>query len=188
MFLLSCFKIDFSKAVARYNCATLRHAIFRQKFSTFFYPNSPCGLRASYTTLGHNSGQLLASTSGRTYEGSKHTGPCFDYQRWLVVGEPFSDHNSITFTLNSAPYISRICKKFVYAFNKADWSHLRSLFQYSLWDLALAGEDVYDNWTALKDIFFAAVDDCIPKYRQKKRLTAPWIIKDLITCKLCRKN
>ena len=40
-------------------------------------------LTASYTTLGHNSGQLFTSTSGQTYEGSKHTGPCFDYQRWL---------------------------------------------------------------------------------------------------------
>ena len=37
-----------------------------------------------------------------------------------------------------------------------------------------------DNWTAWKDIFFAAVDDCIPKYRQKKRLTAPWITKGLL--------
>ena len=89
-------------------------------------------------------------------------------------------------TLNGAPYMSRISKKFVYAFNKVDWSHLRSLFQYSPWDLALAGEDINDNWTAWKDIFFAAVDDCIPKYRQKKRLTAPWITKDLI--KLCRKK
>lgn len=104
----------------------------------------------------------------------------------VVIGEPFSDHNSITFTLNGAPYVSRISKKFVYAFNKADRSHLRSLFQYSPWDLALAGKDINDNWTAWKDIFFAAVDDCIPKYRQKKRLTAPWITKDLI--KLCRKK
>ena len=46
----------------------------------------------------------------------------------VVVGEHFSDHNSITFTLNCAPYLSRISKKFIYAFNKADWSHLRSLF------------------------------------------------------------
>ena len=37
-----------------------------------------------------------------------------------------------------------------------------------------------------KDIFFTAVDDCIPKYRQKKRTTAPWITKDLI--KLWRKK
>lgn len=44
----------------------------------------------------------------------------------VVVGESFSDHNSIIFTLNSAPYISRISKRFIYEFNKADRSHLRS--------------------------------------------------------------
>ena len=64
-----------------------------------------------------------------------------------VVGEPFYDHNSITFTLNGALFISRISKKCIYAFNTADWSHLRSLFQYSRWDLTLAGEDIYVNWT-----------------------------------------
>ena len=80
----------------------------------------------------------------------------------VVVGEPFSNHNSITFTLNSAPYISRISNKLVYAFNKADWSHFRSLSPYSPWDLALAGKDINDNWTAWKDIFFATVNDCIP--------------------------
>ena len=36
------------------------------------------------------------------------------------------------------------------------------------------------------DLFFAAVDDCIPKYKQKRKTAAPWITKDLI--KLCRKK
>ena len=104
----------------------------------------------------------------------------------VVVGEHFSDHNSITFTLNCAPYLSRISKKFIYAFNKADWSHLRSLFQNTPWDFVLSDEDIDDDWIKWKDLFFATVDDCIPKFRQKKRITAPWITKDLI--KLCRKK
>ena len=37
-----------------------------------------------------------------------------------------------------------------------------------------------------KDIFFAAVNDCIPKYKQKRKTTARWITKDLI--KLSRKK
>ena len=60
----------------------------------------------------------------------------------VMVGEPFSDHNAITFAINSAPYTSRISKKYTYAFNKADWSHLKSLFKHSPWDLVLAGEDI----------------------------------------------
>lgn len=93
----------------------------------------------------------------------------------VAVGEPFSDHNAITFAKNSAPYTSRISKKYTYAFNKADWSHLKSLFKYSPWDLVLAGEDINNIWTMWKDIFFAAVNDCIPKYKQKRKTTVPWI-------------
>ena len=81
----------------------------------------------------------------------------------VTVGEPFSDHNAITFTINGAPYTSRISQKYTYALNKADWSHLKSLFKYSPWDFALASEDINNNWTMWKNIFFAAVNDCIPK-------------------------
>ena len=94
-----------------------------------------------------------------------------------MVGEPFSDHNAITFAINSAPYTSRISKKYTYAFNKAAWSHLKSLFQHSPWDLDLAGQDINNMQ---KDIYFAAVNNCIPKYKQKRKTTAPWITKDLI--------
>ena len=97
-----------------------------------------------------------------------------------MVGEPFSDHNAITFAIYSAPYTSRISKKYTYAFNKADWSQLKSLFKHSPWDLVLAGEDINNIWTMWKDIFFAAVNDCIPKYKQKRKTTAPWITKDLL--------
>lgn len=60
------------------------------------------------------------------------------------------------------------------------------LFKHSPWDFVLAGEDMYNNWTMWKDIFFAAVNDCIPKYKQRRKTTVPWITKDVI--KLCRKK
>lgn len=104
-----------------------------------------------------------------------------------MVAEPFSDHNAITFTIKRAPHWSRISKKYTYVFDKSDWSHLTSLFKYSPWDFPLAGEDINNNWTIeWKDIFFAAVNDCIPKYKQKRKTTAPWITQDLI--KLCKKK
>ena len=68
----------------------------------------------------HNSGQLLASTSGLVDEPTRDQNTLdlvlttnVDLIGNVVVGEPFSDHNSITFTLKSAPSISRISKKFV---------------------------------------------------------------------------
>ena len=101
----------------------------------------------------------------------------YDMVNNLTVGEPFSDHNAITFTIDSAPYTSRISKKYTYAFNKADWSHLKSLFKHSPWDFVLAGDDINNNCSMWKDLFFAAVNDCIPKYKQKRKTTAPWKTK-----------
>jgi len=107
----------------------------------------------------------------------------------LEVSAPFPDHNSTTFTLNTHPYQQRISAKKNYAFNKADWNHLRSLFGYSPWyftleqrdintnweawkDLYFAGvneQDIYANWEAWKDLYFAALNKSILKYRHKRK-------------------
>ena len=104
----------------------------------------------------------------------------------LEVGEPFSGHNQITFNVNISPYQNRVSKKEVYAFSKADWSYLRALFDKSPWELTITDEDINKNWESCKDIFFAAVNDCVPKYSQRRKVNAPWISKELI--KLCRKK
>ena len=102
----------------------------------------------------------------------------------LEVGEPFSDHNSVIFTVNTCPYQQRISKKENYAFNKADWNHLRSLFRYSPWFYTLEHEDINANWEIWKDLYFTAVNKSIPKYCHKRKNIAPWITEDLN--KLCR--
>ena len=99
-------------------------------------------------------------------------------QIWVIV--------LFTFTVNTCPYQQRISKKENYAFNKADWNHLRSRFRYSSWFYILEQEDINANWETWKDLYFAAVNESIPKYRHKRKNIAPWIIKDLI--KMCRKN
>ena len=104
----------------------------------------------------------------------------------LEVGEPFSDHNSITFTINTRTYQQRISMKENYAFNKADWIHLRSLFNYTPWYFTLEQQDINANWEAWQDLYFTAVNESIPQYRHKRKNIAPWITKDLI--KLCRKK
>ena len=104
----------------------------------------------------------------------------------LEVGEPFSDHNSITFIVNTRPYQQRISTKENYAFNKADWSHLRSLFSYSPWYLTLEQQEINVNWEVWKDLYFTVVNKSIPKYWLKRKNIAPWMTKDLI--KLSRKK
>lgn len=96
----------------------------------------------------------------------------------LEVSEPFSDHNSITFTVNTRPHQQQISTKENYAFNKADWNHLKSLFSYSPWYLTLEQQDINANWEAWKDLYFTAVNQSIPKYRHKRKNIAPWVTKD----------
>ena len=99
-------------------------------------------------------------------------------QIWVIV--------LFTVTVHTCPYQQRISKKENYAFNKADWNHLRSLFRYSPWFYILEQEDINANWETWKDLYFAAVNEGISKYRHKRKNIAPWIIKDLI--KMCRRN
>ena len=98
----------------------------------------------------------------------------------LEVSELFSDHNSITFIVNTGPYQQRISMKENYAFNKADWSHVRSLFSYSPWYLTLEQQDINVNWEVWKDLYCTVVNESIPNYRHKRKNIAPWITKDLI--------
>lgn len=104
----------------------------------------------------------------------------------LKVGEPFSDHNLISFRVDTRPYQNRVSKKEVYAFNKAGWNHLRALFNKSPWYCVLEDKDININWETWKDLYFAAVKESIPKFLQKRKINAPWITKELI--KLCRKK
>ena len=60
------------------------------------------------------------------------------------------------------------------------------LFAISPWKLAPADEDINRNWENWTALYFAAVDECVPKYRQKSKSNAPWITKELI--KLSRKR
>jgi hypothetical protein len=71
---------------------------------------------------------------------------------------------------------------------RADWNGLRNLLVHTPWHLVSLEEEVNNCWLQWKDLFQAAVDDCIPKVNVKKNKTmhAPWISKEFIL--LCRKK
>ena len=80
----------------------------------------------------------------------------------------------------------RKSQKLNYAFRKADWDHLRALFSHTPWEIAYFDNSLDFNWQAWTDLFFAAVDQCVPKQKPNKKVNAPWITKDLVI--LCRKK
>ena len=109
-----------------------------------------------------------------------------EFVRELAVGEPFSDHFCLTFFLSGSLPRPRKSKKLVYAYRKADWEHLKSLFSHTPWHCAYFDDNLDDNWQAWLDLFFAAVDQCIPKRRHNNKFNPPWISRELL--KLCGKK
>ena len=104
----------------------------------------------------------------------------------VSVGAPFSDHNSITFSILGSPYERRESHKLNYSYANANWAKLRDLLCYIPWHCAFLDDDIDNNWTAWSDLLFTAIDECIPKRKKSARRHAPWITNDLI--KLCRRK
>ena len=104
----------------------------------------------------------------------------------VSVGAPFSDHNSITFSILGSPYERRESHKLYYSYANANWAKLRDLLCYIPWHCAFLDDDIDNNWTAWSDLLFTAIDECIPKRKKSARRHAPWITSDLI--KLCRRK
>jgi hypothetical protein len=82
---------------------------------------------------------------------------------YINAGDPFSDHNKVTFKLTCKPYVFRHSRKQVYAYKKADWDHLKCLLQRLNFDCALWNSDINYNWLSWKDLLFVAIDECVPK-------------------------
>ena len=59
----------------------------------------------------------------------------------VQVGEPFSDHNTVSFKINLNPYRQKRTSKQFYNFKKADWSQLNELFDNIPWDCAILTDD-----------------------------------------------
>ena len=106
----------------------------------------------------------------------------------LLVDEPFYDHNLITFSVTTSSVLPRKSQKLNYAFRKADWDHLTSLFSYTPWDVVYFDNCLDLNWQAWVGFFFAAVDQCVPKQKSSKKVNAPWITKDLISLRRKKKS
>ena len=76
--------------------------------------------------------------------------------------------------------------KLLYCYSKANWDHLRSLISYIPWHCAFFDSDINHNWACWKHLLFTAVDECIPKRKNRRRSNASWITKELIV--LCKKR
>ena len=57
---------------------------------------------------------------------------------------------------------------------------MNELFQHTMWDCAFLFSDLNDVWKAWFDLFYLAVDQCIPKCVKRKNRRLPWVTDEII--------
>ena len=102
-----------------------------------------------------------------------------------VIYRLFSDPHCLTFYLSGSLPRPRKSKKLVYAYRKADWEYLKSLFSRTPLHCAYFDDNLDDNWQAWLDLFF----EWTSVFRSGDttiNLIPAWLSKELL--KLCRKK
>ena len=97
-----------------------------------------------------------------------------------------SDHNCISFRIGLSSTDSRPVLKEVFNYKKANFEELKRTLSYVPWNVGMLDDDpnsIVSNW---EDLFWAAVDDFVPKKKISGMQVPPWI--DAEVKALCRKK
>ena len=96
---------------------------------------------------------------------------------------PDTDHDAVSFTIMTSAPTRPTTKRVLYNYKKADFKFFRSTLSRIPWDLAYPsdGDDDIDQlWNVWKDLFFSAIDFCIPKSSWCSRKSKYWFTKDTL--------
>jgi hypothetical protein len=74
----------------------------------------------------------------------------------------------------------------VFNFKNANWTALKELLTHNPWDMAFVKNDINNSLNIWSDLFFAAVNEHIPKCTKRCVTNQPWIDSELF--KLIRKK
>lgn len=93
----------------------------------------------------------------------------------LSAGFLHSDHLSISFSISIKPTCFRATPKEILNFKKADLDELRKTLSYIPWHVAMLDDDINMNVIKWEDLFWAAVNEFVPRKRVRDKQTPPWM-------------
>ena len=97
-----------------------------------------------------------------------------------------SDHNCVSFKVHFAPTTSRPVSKEVFNYKKVNFKELRETLSFVPWHVAMLDDNLDNTVSNWEDLFWAAVNDFIPRRTVPVKRSLPWIDADVKT--LCRKK
>jgi len=87
---------------------------------------------------------------------------------------PSTDHFAIEFSLSvNIPTQSR-CRRTLYNYKKADFNLFREVLSHIPWDITRDSDDIEYSWSLWKDLFFSAVNQCVPTISWKRKKMKYW--------------
>lgn len=110
----------------------------------------------------------------------------------LIVGEPFSDRNAVTFSIQCRPYERRKSNKVTYFYSEADWAYLRELLNYIPWHCVFLEDGMRLTYCSAI-LFCSCPSSLLGSFPGSGicKMDAPFIfcaLEALLCSKFCRQN
>ena len=97
-----------------------------------------------------------------------------------------SDHYCVSFKVHFAPTTSRPVSKEVFNYKNVNFKELRETLSFVPWHVVMLDDNLDNTVSNWEDLFWAAVNDFIPRRTVPVKRSPPWIDADVKT--LCRKK
>ena len=82
---------------------------------------------------------------------------------------PSTDHSTIEVSLPVGIPVQSHCRRTLYNYKKADFDAFREVLSHIPWDIVNDGDDIEYSWSLWKDLFFSAVNQCVPTVTWKRK-------------------
>ena len=85
-----------------------------------------------------------------------------------------SDHSPITFSIRAFVKRTKVAKRKIYNFKKANWPQLNNEISRVDWHHLIGNNEVETGWKIFKNKFLSLCDKHIPKITIKESFQPPW--------------
>ena len=85
-----------------------------------------------------------------------------------------SDHSTITFNISKKAYLSKVKRRKLYNFKKANWTSLNLELSHINWKKVICHKDIHTAWRDFKFVLNYSVNKYIPTITSKSRNQPPW--------------
>ena len=99
----------------------------------------------------------------------------------VVDNLPSTDHFAVEFHLLVSIPTQTQCRRSLYNYKKADFDTFREVLFRVPWTCVSDCNDIEYSWSLWKDLFFAAVNECVPRVQWKRRKMKHWFSSNTIS-------